>query len=174
MRFFLISVWMAVSVCATTIEKLSVDQMVAQSTAIVRGRVTLSHVQQHGAIYYTHYKVQVQERLKGPEAKTIDVVLPGGTIGRSQQTFSGVPLLASNTDLVLFLWTSKSGVTHLIGLSQGVLQVTKTADGQVVLSREPIREGIVSSVSGRAVNDGGVRITMSDLVGRIRTAGVTR
>lgn len=156
---------------ATTLEKLSIDQMVEKSTSIIRGKVVPSHVQRHGAIHYSHYKVQVTEQLKGPAAAIVDVVLPGGSIGSSLQRFSGVPQLAQNAELVLFLWTSKSGLTHIIGLSQGILQVTKDSAGQTILIRQPILEGIVNSATGRPVTDTGMRMTMTDLANRVRLAG---
>src|SRR5262245_66469375 len=93
---------LATTLTGTTLEKLTFDEMVAKSTQIVRGRISLSNVQQHGAIYYSHYKVQVSERYEVPVASMIDVVLPGGTIGRSQQTLSGVHTFPADTEVVLF------------------------------------------------------------------------
>lgn len=158
---------------ATTLEKLTFDEMTAKSTQIVRGRVTLSSVRQHGAIYYSHYTVQVSELYKGPAATTIDVVLPGGTIGRSQQTFSGVPTFSPDTELVLFLWTSKSGLTHVIGLSQGIFQVSKNASGQTVYSRGAITEGLVDGRTGRVTSDSGMRFTAGEFSTRI-SRGVSK
>ncbi|MBL8238025.1 MAG: hypothetical protein JNM66_11430 [Bryobacterales bacterium] len=174
MRFLLtILLAFGASLPATTLEKLTFDEMVAKSTSIVRGRIRLSNVRQHGAIYYSHYQVQVAEQFKGPSAKLIDVVLPGGTIGRSQQTFSGVPSFPSDSELVLFLWTAKSGLTHIIGLSQGIFQVTKDANGSTVFSRDAIREGLVNSRTGRPVADEGMRFTADEFSVRVRQ-GVTR
>ncbi len=174
MRFLLtIFVIFAAALPGTTLEKLTFDEMVAKSTSIVRGRIALSNVRQHGAIYYSHYQVRVAEQFKGPSAKMIDVVLPGGTIGRTQQTFSGVPTFPADTELVLFLWTSKTGLTHIIGLSQGVFQVTKDASGNTVFSREAIREGLVSSRTGRPASDEGMRFTATEFATRVRQ-GATR
>lgn len=159
---------LAMSLPGTTLEKLTFDEMVAKSTSIVRGRITLASVQQHGAIYYSHYTVQVAEQFKGPAATSIDVVLPGGTIGRTHQTFSGVPTFAANSEQVLFLWKSKSGLTHIIGLSQGVLQVSTDASGKTVFSRGAIREGMVDGRTGRAVTDEGMRFTASEFSTRVR------
>lgn len=162
----------ATALQGTTLEKLSFDEMVAKSTMIVRGRISLSNVQQHGAIHYSHYKIQVSEQFKGPAAKIVDVVLPGGTIGRSQQTFSGVPKFPADTDLVLFLWTSKSGLTHIIGLSQGIFQVSKDAAGQTIFSRDAIRDGLIDSRTGRPATDGGMRFTANEFSSRVsRGAG---
>jgi hypothetical protein len=167
MRFLMTLVVALAASYATTLEKLSFDEMVAKSTSVVSGRVTFSHVQQHGAIFYTHYKVQVTEQFKGPAAKVIDIVLPGGTIGNAQQRFSGVPKLQADMDMALFLWTSKSGLTHIIGLSQGILQMSKDASGQIIVSREAIREGMVDGKTGRAASDSGIQMTMTEFRARV-------
>jgi hypothetical protein len=167
-RFLLTAlVAMGTLLTGTTLEKLTFDEMVSKSTSVVRGKIALSSVRQHGAIYYSHYTVQVSEQYKGPTAKMIDVVLPGGTIGRNQQTFSGVPVFAADTELVLFLWTSKGGLTHVIGLSQGVFQVSKDATGKMIFSREAIREGMVDGRTGRPVSDGGMRFTAAEFAARV-------
>ena len=158
---------LATTLTGTTLEKLTFEEMVEKSTQIVRGRIALSSVRQHGAIYYSHYTVQVSEQYKGPSAKMIDVVLPGGTIGWSQQTFSGVPVFPANTDLVLFLWTSKAGLTHIIGLTQGVFQVSKDASGQTIFSRESIRDGLNDGRTGRPAADGGMRFTATEFTTRV-------
>ena len=174
MKFLLtILVALTTTLTGTTLEKLTFDEMVSKSTQIVRGRIALSNVRQHGAIFYSHYMVQVSEQYKGPAAKIIDVVLPGGTIGRSQQTFSGVPAFPANTDLVLFLWTSKAGLTHIIGLTRGVFQVSKDAEGQTIFSRESIRDGLIDSRTGRPATDGGMRFTAAEFTARVGR-GVTK
>lgn len=168
MRLLLTVLLAALPLAATTLEKLSFDEMVAKSTAIVRGRVTRSHVAQHGPIYYTHYRVAVTERFKGADTKSFDVVLPGGSIGRTQQTYSGTPVFADNSDLVLFLWTSRAGLTHVIGLSQGVFQPTPDSTGAITLTRGAIREGMVDPQTGRPVVEPGMRISMQDFTSRVR------
>ncbi|MBI2685496.1 MAG: hypothetical protein HYX27_04205 [Acidobacteria bacterium] len=163
---------LAATLTGTTLEKLTFDDMVAKSTQIVRGRISLTNVQQHGPIYYSHYKVQVSEQYKGTPAKTIDVVVPGGTIGRNQQTFSGVPSFPADTDLVLFLWTSKSGLAHVIGLSQGVFEVTKNTAGETIFSRGAIQEGLVDARTGRPANDTGMRFTAGEFAARVGRGAV--
>lgn len=174
MRLALSLLITAAAMTATTIEKLSLDEMTAKSTAIIRGKVNFSHVAQHGAVYYTHYKVSVSERLKGVAAAQVDVVMPGGRIGKSEQTFSGIPTFAAGSEVVLFLWTSKAGLTHVIGLGQGIFNVSKDVAGQTVLSREAIREGMVDAKTGRPVEDAGIRMTIGELQGRIRGGAVTK
>ena len=45
-----------------TLERLTLDDLIAKSTAIVRGKVTARYASFRGPIIYTHYEVQVSQR----------------------------------------------------------------------------------------------------------------
>src|SRR5579875_2721629 len=71
---------------SATLERLSLNDMIQKSTAIVRGTVTGSHVAQQGALIYTHYTVHVTERFKGPPRPVWILWSPGAhltTYGRA-------------------------------------------------------------------------------------------
>src|SRR5215471_4425768 len=108
----------------STLQQLSLDDMIRKSTLIVRGKVQQqTRAAFHGSLIWTHYQVQVTETYKGTPASQLDIVIPGGVSNDIQQTYSGVPSLLSGQDYVMFLWTSKSGLTQVIGLSQGLFAV---------------------------------------------------
>src|SRR5436305_11139949 len=50
---------------SATLERLSLDDMIAKSTVIVRGKVTSAYAAASGPIIYPNYTVQVSQRLKG-------------------------------------------------------------------------------------------------------------
>ena len=93
--------------------------MINQSTAIVRARVTGSYGATRGQIIYTFYQAQVTDRWKGSGQGTVEIALPGGTANGYRQSFPGTPQLTEGKEYVFFLWTSKSGLTQIIGLTQG-------------------------------------------------------
>lgn len=155
-----------VAVQATTLEQLSLDDMVNKSTAIVRGRVGSSYAQQHGLVIFTHYKVQVLERWKGPAASEVDVAVPGGMLGGKTQTVAGAPALAAGDELVFFLWTGKSGLTQVMGLSQGALALETDSSGQQYVTRAPSSESMVNP-AGQTVRDSGVRMQLGDFHSRV-------
>jgi len=124
------------SIHASTLQQLTLDDMIAKSTMIVRGRVqqtTSAGFQGH--MIWTHYTVQVTETLKGSPVHQLDVVVPGGSSAGIQQTYSGAPTFSANQDYVMFLWTSKSGLTQVIGLSQGLLSVVPNSAGNAIVIR---------------------------------------
>lgn len=163
---------LATGLGATTLERLTVDQMVQKSTSIVRGRVISSAPIQRGSVIYTVYRIQVAEWVKGGSgATTAEAYVPGGTLNRQRQSIAGAPTLNVGSEYVLFLWASPSGTPHVIGLSQGVLSVkSSTSSSETVLSRNPIEEAQVVDAQGQPVNDSGLKITLSGLRQKARQA----
>ncbi len=150
------------SAWATTLEQLSVDQMIQQSTAIVRAKVTGSYAANRNGTIYTYYRLQVTENLKATTLANIEVAVPGGVLGKVMQSVAGSPTLATGGDYVLFLWTSRSGLTQVIGLSQGAFDVKSGASGNPVLSRAPVSAQMLNS-DGQVVVDQGVTLDLTAL-----------
>src|SRR5579864_1021529 len=119
-----------VSLQGSTLQQLTLDDMIQKSTIIIRGQTQPTYSAVRGSVIYTHYRVQVSEVLKGSATSQLDIAVPGGTSSGRTQIFAGIPTLLSGQDYVLFLWTSKSGLTQVIGLSQGLFAVTTNSSGQ--------------------------------------------
>src|SRR5258706_6127288 len=120
MKFLLLMLTVLAPAQAATLERMSLDEVIDKSAAILRGRVVGTHVAQHGQVIYTHYTIAVTDRMKGALNSQADVVVAGGTLGRTTQTFPGSPTLDIGQEYVFCLWKSKSGLTHVMGLSQGL------------------------------------------------------
>lgn len=167
---FVLALTLAMGLGATTLEKLTVDQMVAQSTSIVRGRVVSSSAVQRGTLIYTVYRVQVTEWLKGGSGATAEVYVPGGTVNGRRQSIAGAPSLANGTEYVVFVWVSPTGTPHIIGLSQGVLSVQSTGSAEAVLSRGPIEDAQIVDGQGQPTSDAGLKLSLSSLRARAHRA----
>ncbi len=152
----------AVAAGAVTLERLSIDDLVSRSTAIIRGRVQGTEAHSRGALVYTHYAVQVVERLKGPERASWDVAVPGGITGGVRQTIAGAPQLKPGAEYILFLWTGRDGLTQILGLSQGLFLV-ESETGEAVASRPATSEALLDARSGQMVADQPVRLRVRDL-----------
>ncbi len=150
---------------ATTLVKMSMNDLILQSTAIVRARVTGSRSAMIGQDVYTYYQLQVSESLKGASVPA-EVAVPGGVYGKIRQIGVGSPALTSGKEYVLFLWTSPRGMTQLIGLSQGMLSLTEDASGAAVAGRAVITDPMLNK-SGKPVTDAAVRMKWSDLRSQI-------
>lgn len=161
----LLSLWACCSVTAATLRQLSMDQMTQSATAIVRARVTGSSAALSGSTIYTHYQLRVSEVWKG--SAVAEVVVPGGVAGGYRQSYPGVPTLQPGSEYVLFLWTSPStGLTQLIGFSQGVFSVTSQTDGTIDAIRPLIGEGM-HDAAGHLVQDHAVRMGLSTMKAQV-------
>ena len=154
---------------SATLERLSLDDMIAKSTLIVRGKVAGVSAAASGPVIYTHYSVQVSERLKGQAGATVDIAVPGGEANGLRQTFSGAPTLKPGDDFVFFLYTGRDGRTTILGLTQGLFALEGGADP--VSTRAASHELMLDRRTGRTVQDEPVTLRLSELRGRI-AAGV--
>jgi hypothetical protein len=169
MRYVFLLLMAVVPLSATTLEKLSIEQMSQKATAIVRGRVDGCRASYRGSTIYTTCTVRVTERWKGANAASVEVSTPGGTAQGMSQSFSGSPALTSGQEYVLFLWTGRSGMTQLIGLSQGAFDLNLSAKGEPVAQRDPVQAALLDS-SGRETHDDGVEIKVGELRRRVAAA----
>lgn len=151
---------------ATTLLKMSMNDLIAQSTHIVRARITGSRTAAVGQDIYTYYQLQVSETLKHGAILPAEVAIPGGVYGNLRQIGVGSPVLVQGQEYVLFLWTGRSGMTQVIGLSQGMFNLKQDASGETVLNRPAIADQMLDK-SGKPVTDTAVTIKWSDLRGRI-------
>jgi len=155
--------------CAT-LERLSLDDMIAKSTSIVRGKVASSYAAFSGPVIYTHYTVQVSERLKGSGGATVDVAVPGGIANGLRQSFSGTPSFLNGDEFVFFLWTSKAGLTQVIGLTQGLFLIAPDGTSDPVATRSASHE-LMLDANGQSVKDQTLTMHLSEL--RTRISGGT-
>lgn len=153
-----------------TLEQLSLDDMIQKSTAIVRGTVALSRVEASGPLIYSHYIIRITENLKGNLQGTVDVAVPGGTANNVRQTFPGTPQFQIGDDYVFFLWTGRSGLTQIIGLTQGLFALSPGSGDSLKATRAASREVMLDRGTGREVKDQTIVMTLADLRTRIATA----
>jgi hypothetical protein len=156
-----------VPVSAATLQRLSLDDMIAQSPSIVRGTVTASWAAFTGSIVYTHYKIQVSEQFKGTPSSSVEIMVPGGTVKESHQSFSGSPLLNQGDEFVFFLWTSKTGITWITGLTQGLFALPAGSPSDATATRQPSRELTLDAATARPVKDTSLSMSLSELRARV-------
>ncbi len=146
------------SLPGSTLRQLTLDDMIRQSTMIVHGTVQPSNVMQHGSMIFSHYTIQVSETYKSPAsqpASQIDFGVPGGSLNGLIQRYSGAPALTVGQDYVLFLWTSKTGLTQIIGLSQGLFSVISTPGAAPIV--------VSAGTAERMLNSAGQPVAASDI-----------
>jgi hypothetical protein len=151
---------------ATTLQKLGLDEMIQLSTGIVRAKVNGSYSGAVGSDIYTYYKLQVLESFKGTSSP--DIAVPGGAAGGHRQVVAGAPELKAGQEYVLFYWTSKSGLTQLLGLSQGLFSERAGDPGNPLLVRPAAAETMLDK-NGNAVQDQPMSLHLTDLRTKVRS-----
>jgi hypothetical protein len=170
----------AAPLCATTLQQLPLPEMAQQSTAIVRAKVTAVSGILRGSDVFTVYKFNPLEVWKAPASGApTEVNIPGGVAGGLRQPVDGAPALSAGGEYVLFLWTSRTGVTQLIGLSQGLFDVRETPASAIntpdaaartaMVWRSPASERMLDA-AGRPVQDQAVSMTLTDLKAQVARA----
>jgi len=171
MRFVATSVLLAcaagIPAGATILQQLTLDDMARKSTSIVRAKVTASSEIARGGNVFTVYNFETLEILKsGPT--TSEVAVPGGVAGGLRQVVAGAPILHVGREYVLFLWTSRSGLTQITGMSQGLFSVDKR-NGDRRASRVAAGEQMLDA-SGHVVRDEMLSISLTELRAKISRA----
>ena len=169
-RCFILALVVASSLAtlqSATLERLTLDDMILRSTTIVRGKVTASWADFTGSVIYTHYQVQVIEQFKGAPRTSVEVMTPGGIAKGVKSTFSGSPALNTGDEFVFFLWTSKTGITWITGLTQGLFALTPEVTADRVATRSASRELMLDPDTARPVKDTALSMRLSALRSRI-------
>src|ERR1700733_2641786 len=160
-----------VAVCTapgSTLQRLSLNDMIQKSKMIVRGTIQLgTSAAFRGSIIYTHYQLSVAAAFKGTPGQLIDVAVPGGTLNGIQQPAAGAPTLSAGQEYVFFLWAGKSGLTQVIGLSQGLFSVTTNSQAQAIVSRGAASSPMLD-FSGQLVTDSNLEMPLAQLVSKIQ------
>jgi hypothetical protein len=165
----LILAYCAVALPAATLERLSLDDLITQSTAIVRGKVLSSYTVTSGPVIYTRYRVQPSETLKGTARPAVEFQLPGGVANNLRQSFAGVPQFKPGDEYVFFLWTGKSGTAQVLGLTQGLFAVAPGGGSDPLTTRTASHEMMLDRATGHEVKDQTLSMHLSALRARIRT-----
>jgi hypothetical protein len=150
---------------ATTLRRASLDDLIQTSSSVVRARVVGSFTTAQGPLVYSHYTIQVLDRWKGPVAAQMDVQVPQA---------SGAPHFTTGSEYVFFLWTGPSGANHLLGLSQGVLDVTKDAAGNTIIVRQPTEAMVLNPGTGETGSQDPMQMRLSDFASRVSSSLVGR
>jgi hypothetical protein len=132
---------------AATLQILNLDEMTAQSSAVVQARVTGSRTEWNDAnkknFVVTKYTLQSDHYIKGNLGSTFELVEPGGRLGDRITSIPGAPVFREGDELVLFVWTHPTTGTHQsMGFDQGAFRITRDASGAKVLDHsQPLSGG---------------------------------
>jgi len=109
---------------ATTVERLSLDDLVKKANRIVIGKVAnaRTHWSSDRRLILTTYTIEVAETMKGQTGRTAEFTTIGGKIGDVELHVAGMPNLDPGEDAVVFIEQTRTFST-VVGLGQGKFSI---------------------------------------------------
>ena len=116
---------------ATTLQRLTFEELTDSSDMIVTGKVTRTWTAWDASRHYiwTHYEVEVASTQKGAPATTVQLSEPGGTAEGMSMTIAGTSKYNVGEEVLLFLNKMPNGMTRTTGWGQG--KYTVDAQGKL-------------------------------------------
>jgi len=129
--FFTVAV---LPVGATTLVPADIGVLAHDAIAIARGRVVAAEGRwtDDRRTIETLVTLQVEAYLKGDLGTTVQFLVPGGRLGRYRSVFVGAPEFAPDERVVVFLGAHGPSMPYLVGFSQGVYRVIRSAGADLV------------------------------------------
>jgi hypothetical protein len=110
---------------ATTLARLSLDQLAAGSSAVARVRCTATESRWENGAIWTVTTLQVVEILQGSPPSQITLRLPGGRVGHLTSTVDGTPKFAPGSEAIVFLQPSRAGGLTVAGWAEGTFRISR-------------------------------------------------
>lgn len=128
---------------------------------IVEGKVVKVRSERSDGTIETRTTVRVRRAHKGEFVREIEVVRPGGKVGRRQWLVPGAAAMEKGDKVLLFLYRDDSA-WRAVGMFQGVWHLER--DGQSVRSSDPRGASLLAPPAGRPAVEAGTH-RVEDLVG---------
>jgi len=154
----LVAVLMAASASATTLVRMSLDQLAEASTEIIRGHVVSQQTlwnPEHTRIY-TYTTLALDQTYKGNPPALLVVQQPGGKVGRVQVFVAGTIQFHAQAGYVLFLERSSADPSKFlpVGMMQGAYRIyrdQKTQEEKLILPLGSLPRGVPASGAGSII-----------------------
>ena len=158
---------------ATTLLRMDLDDLTAESHAIVYGKIVASRAEWNNnrSMIYTIYTVEATQYLKGSLGASFELQEPGGERDGLMVRVPSVPVFRAGEEAVLFVWTDPKGRHQVIGFEQGAMEVrTNSETGEKTVDRV-VRLGSARSASKASLGPSTSRL-LPQLFGQIRLSVV--
>jgi hypothetical protein len=110
---------------ATTLARLSLDQLAAGADAVARVRCTSAESRWENGSIWTVTTAEVVETMKGALPLGISIRLPGGRVGHFTASVDGTPKFRAGDEAVLFLSESRGGGYTVAGWVEGTFRIAR-------------------------------------------------
>jgi len=112
---------------ATTVTKLSLEQLVQRADLIVQGQVQSVHSQwdEQRRLVFTYVSIRVDEPLKGERLQSVLIRQIGGSVGTIEMSVAGAPQFKSGQKALVFLKRQDATTFQVVGMNQGLYRIVE-------------------------------------------------
>lgn len=154
---------------ATSLARMSVEQMAHASDAIVRAKCISSATNWEEGEIWTFTGFQIEESWKGATPSRVTVRLIGGKFGQITSHVSGVPQFHAGEDVVLFLQHAPRGNFSVVSWEQGTFRIGHNARDKSEVVTQDTASFPVFDASRREFETVGIRgLPLRDFRARVR------
>ena len=161
----------AASLQATTLARLSLDQLAAAADAVARVRCTSVESRWENGEIWTVTSFDVVETLKGALPGRITVRLPGGRVGHLTATVDGTPKFMAGEEAVVFLEKSRAGELSVAAWVEGTFRIGRELRTGIETVTQDSSSFAVFDMATRTFRTEGIRrMPMEQFRERVATA----
>ena len=113
------------SVSATTLARMSLENMARTAPLIVRARCAGTSARWDAGDIWTFTSFELEETWRGSAPPSFAVRLLGGRVGNLTSTVAAVPRFRTGEEVVLFLEPTARGDFSVVGWAQGTLRIRR-------------------------------------------------
>ena len=165
-RTILLLLGAAAVCCASTVPRMSLEEIIDQSELIASGQVLKSSSAWDNShqFIWTHYEIAVHDITKGNRTQTLVVSEPGGTADGLTQYIPGTVTFRAGEEVALFLYRTPIGYLRTVGWGQGKFTITPEQRvysdfGRLELAAAKAAGTPVGSLSGLSVSEFKTRVS---------------
>jgi hypothetical protein len=156
---------------ATTLARLSLDQLAAGSDAVARVRFVRAESRWENGSIWTVTAFDVVETLKGQLPPEIDVRLPGGRVGHLTAIVEGTPKFNPGSEAVVFLQRARMGGFTVVGWVEGSFRISRDPrTGSETVTQDSSAFAVFDTATRTFHAEGIRRMPIEEFRGRIAAA----
>ncbi len=156
---------------ATTLARMSLDQLGAAADAVARVRCAGSESRWENGAIWTATTFHVVETMKGNLPPQVTVRIPGGRVGHLSAVVDGAPKFDPGDEAVVFLERSRSGVLSVTGWVEGTFRIYRNPrTGSETVTQESSTFPVFDAATRRFRTEGVRRMPLEVFRERLRTS----
>ena len=159
------------TVQATTLARLSIEQMAAAADHVARVRCIASESRWENGAIWTVTTFAVIESMKGTLPPQLKVRLPGGRVGHLTASVDGTPKFSPGDDAIIFLEQTRSGGYSVTAWAEGTFRISRDLrTGRETVTQDSSALAVFDSATPSFRTEGVRRMPVEQFRARVASA----